>query len=332
MRRLPFVPSVTGLGWAVTGGSVAAGIIGLALGWDEFTLAGMTGLGVVALCALLMIGRMRLDVTLEPERPRMRVGESIDVAVTVTNNAAQPLVLVTVEVPVGDRVEPLPLPVTLLPHRPYPRHLTVDGERRGVIAVGPATSVRGDPLGLLRRDVRWTDRTEIFVHPRTVRIDQFGLGLLHDLEGRTTEDVSMSDLAFHTLRPYMPGDDRRFIHWPSSAKLVTSRPEGAFLVRQFRDTRRTHLLLIVDGGATAYGDGEDFETAISVGASLATQSVRDRIDATMLIANQPVHRHIGRDTSIDRVLDICARAAVNPLTLDDLVTRGAVEAPSATSR
>ena len=109
-RRLPFVAAVTGLGWAVTGGCVVAGVAGLALGWTEFELAAMTGLGVMALCALLMIGRTRLDVTLEPERSRMRVGESIGVAVTVTNNGAQPLILVAVEVPIGVRVEPVPLP------------------------------------------------------------------------------------------------------------------------------------------------------------------------------------------------------------------------------
>ena len=100
--------------------------------------------------------------------------------------------------------------------------------------------MRGDPLGLVRRTVRWTDVTELFVHPRTVSLESLGAGLLRDLEGETTQDLSMSDLAFHALREYQPGDDRRYIHWRSSAKA------GRLLVRQFLDTRRSHLSVVVD--------------------------------------------------------------------------------------
>ena len=74
----------------------------------------------------------------------------------------------------------------------------------------------------------------------------------------------MSDLAFHALREYQPGDDRRYIHWRSSAKA------GRLLVRQFLDTRRSHLTVVVDADPERYTGGEeDVETAISVAASVA---------------------------------------------------------------
>ena len=60
----------------------------------------------------------------------------------------------------------------------------------------------------------------------------------------------MSDLAFHALREYQPGDDRRYVHWRSSAK------HGRLLVRQFLDTRRSHLAVVVDTDP-GYAGGED---------------------------------------------------------------------------
>ena len=135
--------------------------------------------------------------------------------------------MLTMEIVVGPRVGPGRRCRTGWPparrSRPSSRSTAAGA---GVIPVGPATSVRGDPIGLIRRQVSWAEQTEVFVHPRTTRLEPFGSGLLRDLEGRTTEDVSMSDLAFHTLREYVPGDDRRYIHWRSSAKVGSAVPGG----------------------------------------------------------------------------------------------------------
>jgi hypothetical protein len=196
----------------------------------------------------------------------------------------------------------------------------VPTSRRGVIQVGPATTVQGDPLGLMRRTVTWTERTELFVHPRTVALETLGAGLLRDLEGSTTEDVSMSDLAFHALREYQPGDDRRHIHWRSSARV------GKLLVRQFLDTRRSHICVIVDPDPEHYRSGHgrtaadspshssdpgihsrrsgggrdlhsanapslleaDVETAISVGSSIMVRVALDEQDVTIVCGDERV--------------------------------------------
>ena len=72
----------------------------------------------------------------------------------------------------------------------------------------------------------------------------------------------MSDLAFHALREYQPGDDRRYIHWRSAKA-------GRLLVRQFLDTRRSHVTVLIDTDPEQYRSGEtDVETAISVGSSI----------------------------------------------------------------
>src|SRR5699024_11941780 len=63
-------------------------------------------------------------------------------------------------------------------------------ERRGVLVVGPVRSVRGDPFGLIRRAVQWTEPEDLYVHPRTIRLGSASAGFLHDLEGRSEEHTS----------------------------------------------------------------------------------------------------------------------------------------------
>ena len=82
----------------------------------------------------------------------------------------------------------------------------------------------------------------------------------------------MSDLAFHALREYVPGDDLRHVHWRSSAKA------GELLVRQYHETRRGHVTILVDDRRVSYRRLRDFELAVSVATSIALRAVRDDFD------------------------------------------------------
>jgi uncharacterized protein (DUF58 family) len=330
LRDYPAVKAVTGLGWIVIVISVVAWIVGAYFGWIELTLGAVTGGFVVIGCIALTIGRTALQIEIDPGVRRMTVGAMTTVTVTITNLAPRRLLMLAIEVAVGHVPQPVDAPANLPGGEHFATAFEIRGERRGVIPVGPASSVRGDPLGLIRRRVTWAEATEIFIHPRTARLESFGAGLLRDLEGRTTEDVSMSDLAFHTLREYVPGDDRRYIHWRSSAKASSTVDGGKFLVRQFRDTRRTHLLVIVDGTASAYDDPDSFETAISVGASVALRATADELDATLVVADQPTSRLGGRAGTANRVLDTFARAELGGRDLAALVGTATRTAPEAT--
>jgi uncharacterized protein (DUF58 family) len=313
LRRIrPALAAVTPLGWIVLGGSVTVWVAGTVAGWAEAVLAGLTGVLTFALCALFSLGRTAIAVRIEPRQRRILAGATTTVDVAVTSTAPRRLLGFALEVGAGPGVELFAVP-GLAAGAGFTADFPVEARRRGVIAVGPATSVRGDPLGLLQRRVVWTGPTEIFVHPVTVRLEAVGQGLLRDLEGRTTNEISMSDLDFHALREYVPGDDRRYIHWRSSAKAAKA---DAFLVRQFRDTRRTHLLIVIDGDAAAYADPDEFETAVSAGASIACRAVEDGVDVSLFAAG----RWTGRGTAgrtRQAVLDTCARAETGgePLAL-----------------
>ena len=257
----------------------------------------------MACCALLAVGRTRVRIDTEVDPLRVTVGEPATGRISVTNESRRGMLPLLVELPVGITAARFTLP-PLGSGKAHEELFVVPTERRGVIPVGPASTIQGDPLGIVRRTLRWTDVTELFVHPRTISLESLGAGLLRDLEGETTQEMSMSDLAFHALREYQPGDDRRYIHWRSSAKA------GRLLVRQFLDTRRSHLTVVVDADPDRFAGGEeDAETAISVAASVAKRAHMDEQDFTIVCRGSSASR-----TSASLAMDALARVELGPPT------------------
>lgn len=324
--RAAVLAAVTPLGWSVLAGTAGAWALGAGCHWIEFsTIAAFCTLAFLG-SLLFAVGRTEVAIDVRTEPRRLRIGQESRCSVTVVNTARRPLLPVELEIPVGGRPKSFRVPLL----KPGAAHtfdpFAVGASRRSVIHVGPATSVRGDPLGLVRRTVTWTGVTEVLVHPRVVPLPPSGVGLLHDLEGRSGDTLSPSDLAFHALRDYVPGDDRRHVHWRSSARARSLGNGTGLVVRQFHETRRTHLLIAVDGRASAYRDGEDLETAISAAASLALCALENDLETTVVVCDQAAP-----DATPRTVLDACARALPHQLPLDGLVDRGTREAPHATA-
>ncbi|NUR15071.1 MAG: DUF58 domain-containing protein [Dermatophilaceae bacterium] len=319
---------VSPLGWTILALGVVCWVVGVHWVWTELLMVAGAALLLFAICFLLALGRTKVRILAEVDPRRVVVGEPATGRILVTNEARTPMLPILVELPVGLSAARFVLPA-LTPGSEHEELFVVPTSRRGVIQVGPATTVQGDPLGLMRRTLTWTERTELFVHPRTVALEPLGAGLLRDLEGSTTEDVSMSDLAFHALREYQPGDDRRYIHWRSSAKA------GKLLVRQFLDTRRSHVTIIVDPDPEQYRSGHgrtgqadrdverdvmaanaptaiqaDVETAISVGSSIMVRVMLDEQDCTIVCGRQKVTR------SVPQIgLDAMSRVEPGPVDL-----------------
>ena len=324
---------VSPLGWAILALGVLCWYIGVRFGWVELLVVAAASGVLVLSCLALTIGRVHVDIHSEVDPRRVTVGDPATGRIVVRNLARTPLLPLLVELPVGVTAARFVMP----PMRAGAEHeelFVVPTHRRGVIAVGPARTVRGDPLGVLRRTVEFSQVQELFVHPRTSHLESLGAGLLRDLEGTVTEDHSMSDLAFHALREYQPGDDRRYIHWRSSAKA------GRLLVRQFLDTRRSHVTVLVDTDPRSYTGGEDIldewtgehteplvaahsapeipdlETAISVGASIVLRVMRDEQDTTIVCGSHDISRSTPQLT-----LDVLARVEPAPADLTALALR-----------
>jgi len=109
----------------------------------------------------------------------------------------------------------------------------------------------------------------------TVPIPSTSAGLIKDLEGTPTRDIVDADLSFHAIRNYAPGDSQRHIHWKSTAKT------GILMVRQYEETRRASLAVILDLNSEEYRSEEEFEMAVSAAASISAQGVRDNREVTV---------------------------------------------------
>lgn len=267
--------AVTPVGWLVLVGGLVLLVGGLIGGWIELVVIGAAGLllGLVAIAWTL--GRSTLKAELELDRRRVKVGDAALARVQATNVANRRLASSTIEVPVGKAMASFDLPA-LAKDEVHEEVFTIPTRRRGVITLGPVSSVRSDPLGLVRRRRSWSGSIELFVHPQTVSTAASMTGLLKDIEGITTHDLSSSDVAFHALRPYVPGDDRRAVHWRTTARV------GRLMVRQFEETRRTHLLVVLSLDADDYRDADDFETAVSTAASLVLQAMREEREVSLV--------------------------------------------------
>jgi uncharacterized protein (DUF58 family) len=215
----------------------------------------------------------------------VRLGETADVTLTVTNPSNRPL-----RAHLRDAWPPsswLPgTEVAASRHR-----LTVPaGERRRVTTRLRPTR-RGDrqadkvtirsygPLGLFARQaghkVPWTVRV---LPPFTSRKHlPSKLARLRELDGRTSVLTRGEGTEFDSLREYIPGDDTRSIDWRATAR------QSSVAVRTWRPERDRHILLVLDTGRTSagrMGDIPRLDASLDAALLLAALASRagDRVD------------------------------------------------------
>ena len=268
---------ITPLGWVLLALVPTAFVAGYALGWVELVVVGWAGTVLALIAAIYLVGRSPFEVELTLPHRRVVVGEPARGAVTLRNPMGRRVLGVTVEIPVGVGLAELAMP-SLKPAGAFTNEFAIPTLRRGVIPVGPVRTVRADPIGLVRRELIWTEADDLIVHPRTVGIPSTSTGLIRDLEGSPTRDLTSSDVAFHALREYQPGDERRYIHWKSSAKT------GTYMVRQFEQTRRSHLVVALSLATSDYATEGEFELAVSVAGSLGVRAIRDGRTVSVVVS------------------------------------------------
>ena len=261
------VGAVTTTGWAV----VALIVVGLALAvafqWVEALACALAGVVALVLAAMRVAWRPPHVVSIRVPNERIVAGQTAVGEISVRNERARSVRSGIIELPIGTGTGEFVVP-PLGAHETWDEMFLISSRHRGLINVGPARAVRSDALGLLRRVRMWDEPVLLHVHPRTVRVPFDATGFQLDVEGVSTGKLSSSDVSFHALRDYEPGDDRRAVHWQSTARL------GKLIVRQYEETHRSHHVIVLDTSRDAW-DHDTFETAVSVAGSLGLANLRE---------------------------------------------------------
>lgn len=267
---------VTPLGWVTLAVVPVTFVAGYALGWRELVAIAFVGLILLVVAVIYLVGRSAYGIELVVARPRVVVGDPASAAIVVRNAGRRRNFGTVVEIPVGIRIADAAVP-SIARGDEFRHEFDVPTEHRGVVPIGPVRTVRADPVGMVRRELVWTGVSELFVHPRTIAIPSTSTGLIRDLEGKATRDLTNSDVSFHALREYVPGDERRYIHWKSTAKT------GTYMVRQFEETRRSRLVVALSLSVGDYAGGAEFEMAVSAAGSLGIRAIRDARDISVVV-------------------------------------------------
>ncbi len=311
LRKLASV--VTPLGWVTISAIPLSLVFGYSWSWSELIVAGYVGVVLVLVAAIYLVGRSTVRVSLKIPHSRVVVGDTAVAHITATNPTRRRALGTNVEVPVGAGVIELAVP-SLASESSSTQTFAIPTSRRGIVLVGPARSVRADPIGLVRRELVWADAAELFVHPRTIGIPSLSSGLIRDLEGNPTRDLTNSDVSFHALREYQPGDDRRYIHWKSTAKT------GIHMVRQFEETRRSHIMIALSLASGDFASSAEFELAVSVTGSLGVRAIRD-VREVLVVVSEKTPEFAKRKTLAVRPLSTLSRARL----LDELAVQDFAE-------
>lgn len=305
-------------GWLLLVVVLVCALAGWLLRWGELRMIALAGALLLIVALAFTIGRRSYQVALQLSARRVVVGQPAEGSVLIRNVGSRGSLPSRLEVPVGTQVAGVQVPHLAVGGQ-HEERFVIPTQRRGVVPIGPATSIQGDPFGLTGRLTRWSEVLEVFVHPRTVTLPGRQAGFVHDLEGHPSVQLSPSDMSFHALREYVPGDDRRHVHWKSTART------GQLMVRQYEETRQSRVAIGIDLAATSYLGEEDFEDAISVAASLAVQAIREANPLALLTNDDQLPAVSG-----PRALDEMARLETAPIgSVFDLVTNITMRAPSA---
>ena len=289
---------------------VAAWVLGVGLEWLELRVLGLVCLVALGLAVpLALLPRPgRASVVARPARTV--AGTPIHGVLRVS---VRRLPALSPAVEVGGLVGRSLRLATVMPGRAREEVFEVPAQRRGVYELGPVRLVQSDPLGLVRRHRTWAPSTEVLVRPVVTPLEAGSMAGRPDLEGMPSEQLSLSDLAFHSLREYVPGDDLRHVHWRSSAKA------DQLLVRQYLESRSMQAAVLLDAEPGSYRTADEFELAVSIAASVAVQALADGAHVTLTCGARVVEAE-----SPDALLDACCPIVVDgSSTLESAAARAA---------
>lgn len=291
-----------------TGGwvSLLAGLALLALGlrWahSEMLVVGATLLFTLAIAVVWMLRPAALAGRRSVEPDEVIEGDEATAVITICNEGQRGSPRVTAIDHIDGRPQTLAVASIEPGDEGYQRY-QVPTERRGVYTLGPLTIAHSDPFRLIRAGKGTGHLVRYRVWPRSVEVPPLPTGRVRDVEGSATPRTAGSGVTFHTLREYAPGDDRRHVHWRSTAKT------GTLVVRQHVLTSEPKMVVFVDCREEAYDNADRFDDACRIAASLIRAAVRWSNPVELMVSSGTSVQIDSSGSNRERALDALAEAS-----------------------
>ncbi|MDQ3916680.1 MAG: DUF58 domain-containing protein [Actinomycetota bacterium] len=283
---------------AAVGGVLVAVATTAQAGWLFVLAAGVLGLAVSGLVVSHRLAAAEVALSFPA---RARVGEAVPVQVRVRSAGKRRLPLLRVEdaFPAFDPVAVASEPVAAGDRAAV--ELTRMAVRRGVFDEGPAVLSTAAPFGLTRTKRATSVRSRLIVHPAWTELSGFPLP---DTPAVTADEAlavtrSGHGEVFAGVRDYRPGDQRRWIHWRSTART------GRLVVREHEEPARSPVVLVL-AGDPAEGRARVWETLVAAAASVGVHALREGRPVHCVCAGSAYPLDDATGTAL---LDWCARVA-----------------------
>jgi uncharacterized protein (DUF58 family) len=310
-------PRLTASGKSVAVAAIVLYASGVALGYQSLmALGAAAGAGLVA-AALVSSWRTRLALGRSFYPRSVTAGAPAVALLDVQNRSRWPSAPVTVMDRVGSADRRLAVKAIRPGGRALVRYDLPTG-RRGRIPLGPLQVERSDPLGLTASAEAHGGADVLWVHARTWPMSAPPAGFVMDLEGPASESALQGSLTFSSLREYVPGDDRRQIHWRASARL------DQLVVRQYVDTNEPMGTVVLDTRARVWTE-PSFEDGVEVAASVTAglQALGHIVDVHIVGLPPSRSRRLGAVTVADRLAAAARVETAGPADLLALAGRAA---------
>ncbi|MFJ5986682.1 DUF58 domain-containing protein [Lentzea sp. NPDC092896] len=255
---------LTRTGWILAATAAVLLAAGMAADYPEIVALGVGAVVLVLAAAGWTWRKPRVTVERTLVRHRVREGQPLRCRLVVRNDGLRR----SPELEVVDDSAERPMRLVLAG---VPAAATEELEyelrtrQRGVYVSPPPAVGLTDPLRLMLRARRDGKPDTYYVHPDYHEIQGFGTGGPLDVDGEAS--VPRRDgAAFYALRPYVPGDERRLIHWPAYART------GELVVRHLSAPDAPECLVVLDTDGELYAGGR-FEEAVRLTASFCVAAL-----------------------------------------------------------
>jgi len=310
-------PSLTNRGWSLCGAAAALLVGARVLGVQELAMLAAAAFLVVVV-AVVRVWRQSLRLSAErvlhPARAEAGAAARADLTVMNLGTKTTPVLAAVDSFDGGQRVARFLVP-PLAPGETADAAYRLPTTRRGIYRVGPLTLSVHDAFGVVETGLTLAGEERFIVYPKVEEV--------LPLPGAASREARMGSmqasrvpvgLDFFGLREYEVGDDLRRVHWRSTART------GELMLRQDEMPWESRSTILLDTRPSTH-QGESFEKAVEIAASLATAMCRGRRQVRFLTTGGLDIRCSGADR-YPQIMEYLAGASVETYVRWDQVVEG----------